>query len=60
MVWLKSCPKCQTGDLLLARDRYGTHVDCVQCGYTKDVDALHLVGAAALSGRSPEGAARAS
>ena len=60
MVWFKSCPKCQTGDLLLARDRYGTHVHCVQCGYTKEVDALHLIGVAAQPGPRPMVSSRGS
>ncbi len=34
---LKACPKCRIGDLLLEQDVYGWYVQCIQCGYTKDV-----------------------
>ena len=35
MMWLKSCPKCKTGDLALERDAYGSYMRCLQCGFLK-------------------------
>ncbi|MEE8517591.1 MAG: hypothetical protein V3S98_00520 [Dehalococcoidia bacterium] len=37
MVLFKSCPKCETGDLLKSEDMFGEYVECVQCGYVKDI-----------------------
>ncbi len=31
MLWLKSCPRCQTGDMYLNEDN---EKHCMQCGYT--------------------------
>jgi len=36
MVFLKACPRCR-GDLYLDRDIYGTYLECVQCGYIRDL-----------------------
>lgn len=36
MIKLKGCPRCQ-GDLYLNQDMYGKYLNCLQCGYTKDV-----------------------
>ncbi len=33
MLVLKSCPKCQTGDLLVQDDLDGPSALCIQCGY---------------------------
>ena len=38
MVWLKSCPRCERGDLMLEAEREGWSINCLQCGYTKDVE----------------------
>ena len=38
MVWLKSCPRCVRGDLMLEAEREGWSINCLQCGYTKDVE----------------------
>lgn len=35
----KACPKCQKGDVALNRDFFGWYVQCLQCGYLKDVSA---------------------
>ncbi|MCH8205556.1 MAG: hypothetical protein IH956_00960 [Chloroflexi bacterium] len=35
-IWLKSCPRCQTGAVVLDRDVYGEYVQCLHCGYMKD------------------------
>lgn len=37
MVLFKSCPRCQTGDLVEKDDMYGVYVQCLQCGYVRDV-----------------------
>ncbi len=36
MVLLKSCPRCQ-GDMTAERDMYGPYLECLQCGYTREV-----------------------
>ena len=36
MVWFKSCPRCDRGDIMFEQDRDGCRVKCVQCGYSKD------------------------
>lgn len=36
MLKLKGCPKCQ-GSLYLATDMYGRYINCLQCGFTKDL-----------------------
>ncbi len=38
MVMLKSCPRCVTGDVVLDKDMYGHNVQCLQCGYMRDVE----------------------
>ena len=38
MLWFKSCPKCERGDVVLQKDFYGPHFLCLQCGYVRDVD----------------------
>ena len=36
MIKFKACPKCK-GDLYLNQDMYGKYLNCLQCGYLKDV-----------------------
>ncbi len=38
MMWSKSCPRCERGDVLFEEERDGFRVRCAQCGYTKDVE----------------------
>jgi Zn ribbon nucleic-acid-binding protein len=38
MLWTKSCPRCEKGDFTLESDGYGWFVECLQCGFTIDVD----------------------
>jgi hypothetical protein len=38
MLWFKSCPRCETGDVVLQRDEYGLAFKCLHCGYMKDID----------------------
>lgn len=33
MLWLKSCPKCESGDLYDVHDQYGQYIACLQCGH---------------------------
>ncbi len=33
MLWLKSCPRCDKGDLCQDMDIFGYFVSCLQCGY---------------------------
>ena len=44
MVWLKSCPRCERGDLMLEAEREGWSINCLQCGYTRDVEDPILAG----------------
>ena len=37
MVWFKSCPRCEKGDLMLEDAGDSWCVRCIQCGYSKDV-----------------------
>ena len=39
MIIFKSCPKCG-GDLNLRNDQYGPFVDCLQCGYLRDIASM--------------------
>ena len=36
MLQIKACPRC-AGDLHTNRDLYGNYVECLQCGYMKDL-----------------------
>jgi len=31
MLWLKSCQRCR-GDPMQEADKYGTYLECIQCG----------------------------
>ena len=44
MVYLKACPRCR-GDLALTEDSYGRFLECLQCGYLRDVEEPGLVSA---------------
>ncbi len=35
----KACPKCQ-GNLYKSNDYYGSYEQCLQCGYTIDLDIV--------------------
>ena len=49
MLKLKGCPKCQ-GTLTLAADMYGRYVNCLQCGFSKDLpDVLPQAGVPATA-----------
>ena len=39
MLKLKGCPKCQ-GALTLVSDMYGRYVNCLHCGFTRDLPEL--------------------
>ena len=57
MLKLRGCPKCQ-GALHLASDMYGRYVNCLQCGFTRDLPETtaqpRTVAAAAPEYRKPE------
>jgi len=36
MIRFKACPKC-AGDLYVNKDMYGQFLNCLQCGYLKDL-----------------------
>ena len=41
MMWLKSCPRCERGDVLLEEERNSYRVRCAQCGFSREVDSQH-------------------
>ena len=59
-MWLKSCPRCKRGDLVLNGDIYGPRVLCLQCGYTKDLKAGLAKGAILQQARKTGALARES
>ena len=38
MVMLRACPRCITGSVIRGGDNYGLYIQCLQCGYLKDLD----------------------
>ncbi len=41
MIKFKVCPRCH-GDLYLNEDIFGKYVNCLQCGYLKDLETPAL------------------
>ncbi len=39
MLTQKQCPKCR-GNIYLSADYYGRYEQCLQCGYTYDLDGV--------------------
>ena len=39
MLTHKLCPKCR-GNIYLSNDYYGRYEQCLQCGYTLDLDSI--------------------
>ena len=37
MIRFKACPKCR-GDLYETEDTFGKFLNCIQCGYLKDLE----------------------
>ena len=37
-IWFKACPRCKQGLVVFEKDIYGEHIQCLQCGYMKDVN----------------------
>ena len=37
----QNCPKCK-GILNIAKDQYGWFVECINCGFTRDIDLLQV------------------
>ena len=43
MLWLKSCPRRERGDLYEGRDGHGPFIACLQCGhYLSDTEEVVL------------------
>ena len=36
MLFLKCCPRCK-GDVYVNKDTYGLFMECLQCGFSKDL-----------------------
>ena len=41
MLYLRHCPKCH-GDLTQERDRFGEFLQCLQCGYMRDLAVISI------------------
>lgn len=39
MILFNSCPRCSTGDLMKTEDPFGEYVECLQCGYVRDIES---------------------
>ena len=52
MVFLKSCPRCSTGDVVLEEAENEATIRCVQCGHEKYYENRNQA-ARAIMGRSP-------
>ncbi len=52
MLKLKGCPKCG-GDLHSGEDRYGKFLNCMQCGYLKDLLAEELADRLEMPAQTP-------
>ena len=37
----KDCPRCK-GNVYLEKDTYGWYEQCLQCGYSRDLDTLYV------------------
>ncbi|HBD84646.1 MAG TPA: hypothetical protein DDY93_02420 [Dehalococcoidia bacterium] len=52
-IWFKACPRCKQGLIMFAKDIYDEHIQCLQCGYMKDVndesEALSIITGASHS-----------
>ena len=53
MMWFKSCPRCERGDVIFEEEREGCRVKCVQCGFSREVDS-HYEASRVLQARLPE------
>jgi len=40
MLTRKQCPKCR-GNIYLSNDYYGKYEQCLQCGYTSDLEVIN-------------------
>jgi len=40
MKTFRRCPKCKSM-LNLVKDQYGWFVECISCGFTRDIEHLH-------------------
>ena len=53
MMWLKSCPRCERGDVTFEQEPEGCRVRCVQCGFSREVDS-HYDASQVLQAGLPE------
>ncbi|MFQ5874368.1 MAG: hypothetical protein ACE5JL_11280 [Dehalococcoidia bacterium] len=42
MYWLKGCPRCGRGDMVLDRDLWGWYRQCLQCSFLEDLPSYRL------------------
>ena len=47
MIYFKDCPRCK-GDMYLAEDIFGKYLNCLQCGYLRDVKEVRPVDYASV------------
>jgi DNA-directed RNA polymerase subunit M/transcription elongation factor TFIIS len=52
LIVLKRCPRCN-GDLFIDRDQYGLFLQCLQCGYLRDL-RMQFRGEGQMSVREKE------
>ena len=45
MIYFKGCPRCH-GDINLAEDMFGKYLNCLQCGYMRDLAELKRLDSA--------------
>ena len=41
MMWFKSCPRCERGDVIFEENRDGGRMRCAQCGFSREVDSRY-------------------
>ena len=43
-MWFKSCPRCEKGDIVEGQDKFGRHIQCLQCGYVSEGGEVSSIG----------------
>lgn len=41
MIWFKSCPRCERGDVIFEEESEGCRIKCAQCDYSLEVDSRY-------------------
>ena len=54
MIWYNSCPRCDSGTVVMDRDWYGWYLQCLQCAYMIDLDEPAQVETVLQTERLPE------